>query len=105
MFLHLPHPFTRGRERIEVERTLERLIDRHGDGDYAAYTFKLTFPSNPNGLYLIKGCGPNVWRKFGIPSCWRKPQGFVHGKRCGTTENVGPTTLMRWKDQPCVQAL
>ena len=31
-----------------------------------------------------------MWRKFGVPSCWRKSQGFIHGKRCGVTENIGP---------------
>ena len=30
-------------------RALERLIDRHGDGNYADYTLELTFPRNPNG--------------------------------------------------------
>jgi hypothetical protein len=33
----------------------ERLIDRRGNGNYADCTLKLTFPRNPNGLYLIKG--------------------------------------------------
>jgi hypothetical protein len=89
MLFHLAHPFTRGKMRIEVERALERLIDRHGDGNYADYTIKLTFPRNPNGVYLIKGGGSHVWRKFGVPRCWRKPQGLIQGKRCGTTENIG----------------
>jgi hypothetical protein len=89
MLFHLPHPFMRGRKRIQVEETLERLIDRHGDGNYADYTLKLTFPPNPNGIYLLKGGGPDVWREFRVPRRWRKPQGFIHGKRCGTTENIG----------------
>ena len=55
MLFHLPHPFMRGRERIEVERALDRLIDRQGHGNYADYTLKLTFPTNPNGIYLLKG--------------------------------------------------
>ena len=79
--------------------TLERLIDRHGDGNYADYTLKLTFPPNPNGVYLLKGGGRDVWCKFGVPRCWRKPQGLIFGKRCGTTENVGPTARKRSKDQ------
>jgi hypothetical protein len=58
---------------------LERLIDRHGDCNFLDFTFKLTFPPNPNGLYLIKGGGPDVQRKFGVPRCWRKPQGLIHG--------------------------
>ena len=96
MLFHLAHPIIRGRKRLEVERALERLIDRHGDGNYADYTLKLTFPANPNGLYLIKGGGPDVWRKFGVPSRWRKPQGFIFGKRCGVTENIGRAARKRW---------
>ena len=90
MLFHLAHPFIRGRRHIEVERALERLIDRHGDGNLLDCTFKLTFPRNPNGVYLLKGGGPDVWRKFCVPRCWRKPQGIIYGKRCGTTQNIGP---------------
>jgi len=99
MLFHLAHPFMRGRRRIEVERALERLIDRHGEGDYLDCTLKLTFPSNPNGVYLLKGGGPDVWRKFGVPRCWRKPQGFIHGKRCGVTENISLAARRRWREQ------
>jgi hypothetical protein len=98
MLFHLAHPFIRGRRRIQVEEALERLTDRHGDGNYADYTFKLTFPANPNGLYLIKGGGPDVWRKFGVPRCWRKPQGHIYGKRCGTTENIGSAARRCWNE-------
>ena len=89
MLFHLAHPFIRGRKRAEVERAIDRLIDRHGDGNYGHFTLKLTFPPNPNGVYLLKGAGPDVWRKFGVPRCWRKPQGIIRGKRCGVTENIG----------------
>ena len=63
-------------------RALEPLIDRHGGGNYADFTLKLTFPRHPDGLYLIKGGGPDVWRKFAVPRCWRKAQGIIRGKRC-----------------------
>jgi len=99
MLFHLAHPFIRGRRRFQVERALERLIDLHGDGDYADYTLKVTFPSNPNGVYLIKGGGPDVWRKFGVPACWREPQGIIHGKRCGVTENIGRASQGRWRER------
>ena len=65
-------------------------IDRHGDGNYLDCTLKLTFPPNPNGIYVLKGGGPDVWRKFGVPRCWRRSQGMIQGKRCGVTENIGP---------------
>jgi hypothetical protein len=97
MLFHLPHPFVRGRRRVEVERSLDRLIDRHGDGNYADYTLKLTFPRNPNGVYLVKGGGLDVWRKFAVPRCWHKRQGVIHGKRCGVTENIGEAALERIK--------
>ena len=77
---------------------LERLIDRHGRGNYADHTLKLTFPRNPNGLYLLKGGGPDVWQAFGIPLSWRKRQGLIVGKRCGTTENIGPAAFDRRKE-------
>jgi hypothetical protein len=80
-------------------RALERLVDLHGDGNYLDCTLKLTFPTNPNGVYLLKGGGPDVWRKFGVPSCWRKPQGVIHGKRCGVTENIGAAARIRWREQ------
>jgi hypothetical protein len=56
----------------------------------ADYTLMLTFPANPNGVYLLKGGGPDVWRRFGVPRLWRKPQGLIMGKRCGATQNIGP---------------
>ena len=47
MLFHLAHPFLDRRKRLQVERALERLIDRHGRGNYADYTLKLTFPRGP----------------------------------------------------------
>jgi hypothetical protein len=89
MLFHLAHAFLRGRKHNQVVGALERLVDRHGCGNYANYTVKLTFPRNPNGLYLIKGGRADVCRRFVVPPLWRKPQGIIFGKRCGTTENVG----------------
>jgi hypothetical protein len=56
-------------------------------------------PRSENGVYLLKGGGLDVWRKFGVPRCWRKPQGIIHGKRCGTTENIGSAARRRWTEQ------
>ena len=30
---------------------------------------------------------------------WRKRQGLMAGKRCGTTENIGPATRQRWRNR------
>jgi len=46
-------------------------------------------------VYLLKGGGPDVWRKFGVPHCWRKSQGIIYGKRCGVTENIGAAARRR----------
>jgi hypothetical protein len=58
MLFHLAHPCFRGKRRVQVERARERLIDRHGEANYLDCTLKLTFPTNPNGVYLLKGGGP-----------------------------------------------
>jgi hypothetical protein len=99
MLFHLPHPFKTGKKHDRVVHALERLIDRHGEANYLDCTLKVTFPANPNGIYLLKGGGPDVWRKYGVPSSCREPQGLIVGKRCGTTENLGPAARRRWKDQ------
>ena len=69
------------------------------EANYLDCTLKLTFPTNPNGVYLLKGGGPEVWRKFGVPSCCRKAQGLIFGKRCGVTENLGEAARKRWREQ------
>jgi hypothetical protein len=66
------------------------LPNRHGRGNHADYTLKLTYPRNPNKLYLLKRGGRDVWNAFGVRKSWRKGQGVIAGKRCGTTQNVGP---------------
>ncbi len=44
-----------------------------------------------DGFYALKGGGPRVWKLFPrIRKEWRKPQGLIFGKRCGTTQNLGP---------------
>ena len=51
---------------------------------------------DPDGLYLIKGGGLDVWGRFPrIRKDWRKPQGVIHGKRCGVSQNLGPAVRLR----------
>lgn len=99
MLFHLPHPFTTGRKRIEVEAALERLIARHGGGDCLDQASKITEPDEPDGVYFLKGGGPDVWDEFDVPRQWRTPQGKIYGKRCGFTENIGPTARKRWNSE------
>jgi hypothetical protein len=54
------------------------------------FALKLTIHPDPDGLYLIKGGSRDVWERFNVRKEWRKSQGIVHGKRCGTTQNIGP---------------
>src|SRR5262249_17904161 len=74
---------------VQVERGTGATDRPSRDGNYGHFTLKLTFPRNPNGVYLLKGGGPGVCRTFAVPRCWRKPQRVIHGKRCGGTENIG----------------
>jgi hypothetical protein len=99
MLFHLAHPFLAGQKRPQVETALERLIDRYGRGNGGDFSLKLTFHRNPDGLYLLKGGGPDVWNAFGVRKKWRKGQGLIVGKRCGTTENIGPAARQRWRDR------
>ena len=66
---------------------LERLVDRHGGGIWSEYALKLKVWRDPDGLYLIKGGGPEVWKRFRIKKEWREAQGIIHGKRCGASQN------------------
>ena len=74
---------------------LERLVARHGDGIWSEYAVKLKVWRDPDGLYLLKGGGPEVWRLFRIKKKWREAQGVIHGKRCGTSQNLGPAARLR----------
>ena len=89
---HLPVEYRSGAKLGEIEDHLVRLVDRHGSGILGEFAVKLVIWPDPDGLYLIKGGGPKVWAQFpGIRKAWRTAQGIIHGKRCGTTQNIGPT--------------
>src|SRR6516164_5744676 len=85
--------------RFEVETAIDRLIERHGRGITHEAVTKLVIHDNPDGKYLIKGGGPKVWKKFRLRKEHRRLQGFIHGKRCGVTENIGATAQECWKAQ------
>jgi len=92
LLFHLPVEYRSGAKLSEIETHLERLVDRHGDGILGEFAVRLEIWPDPDGLYLIKGGGPLVWKQFPrIRKDWRTGQGIIHGKRCGTSESLGPT--------------
>jgi hypothetical protein len=96
VLFHLPVAYRSGPKADEIKAHLVRLIDRHGDGILGEFAIRLVIWPDPDGLYLIKGGGPRVWKQFPrIRKDWRTPQGIIHGKRCGTTQSIGPDARRR----------
>jgi len=99
----MPRLARSGKGLREVEAAIYRLINRHGrsdgdkfgDGYWADNVIKLVIHHNPDGKYLIKGGGHEVWRRFGVRKEDRRSQGLIFGKRCGTTENIGSAARSR----------
>ena len=89
LLFHLPVEYRTGARFLQTEAALFRLVGRHGGGILGEFAVKLIIHPDPDGLYLIKGGDRRVWDHFNIRKEWRKSQGIVHGKRCGTTENIG----------------
>jgi hypothetical protein len=93
-------------ELLQLEAALCRIV-RGCAGWLDHYAVKLKIPTdggNPgpyngrsyDGLYLLKGGGKRAWKLFPrIKREWRKPQGVIFGKRCGCTQNLGPTARRR----------
>ena len=88
-------------ELLQLEAALHRIVAQYA-GRPDDYAVKLKIPTDGglrgayngrsyDGLYALKGGGPKVWKLFPrIRKEWRKPQGIIFGKRCGTTQNLGP---------------
>jgi hypothetical protein len=103
LLFHLPVEYRTGARLLQVEAAIYRLIkkhgrrdgDKHGHGYWAEEVIDLRTHENPDGKYLIKGGGPKVWKRFGLRKEHRRFQGIIHGKRCGTTENIGSTARRR----------
>lgn len=101
LLFHLPHDYRQGPKLIEVEEAICRLVDRHGGGISDDGAIKLVLWPNPDGKYLIKGGGPKVWKRFRLRREHRRLQGTIHGKRCGTTENIGARARYTWEGASC----
>jgi hypothetical protein len=65
--------YRKGARLLQVEAAIYRLIkkhgrrdgDKHGHGYWADEVIKLVIHDYPDGKYLIKGCGPKVWKRTG----------------------------------------
>lgn len=80
----------------QLEVGIMRLVGLHGDGITHRNAVKLTlFLNGADGRYLLKGSGREVWDKYRLPSSWRRMQGRIYGKRCGTSQNLGPVALLQ----------
>ena len=96
LLFHLPVEYRSGPKLAEMEAHLARLVDLHGDGILGEFAVRLEIWPDPDGLYLIKGGGPDVWKQFPrIRKDWREGQGVIHGKRCGVCQNLGPAARGR----------
>ena len=96
LLFHLPIAYRTCLKLDGIKAAIERLVDRHGDGILGEFAVTLKLWPDPDGLYLIKGGGPDVWERFSrIRKDWRKPQGIIHGKRCGISQNLGPAARLR----------
>jgi hypothetical protein len=94
LLFHLPIEYRTGARFLQTEAALFRLVGHHGGGILGEFAVKIVVHADPDGLYLIKG-GDRPRKE------WRKSQGIVHGKRCGTTENIGPAERVRWSHRLC----
>ena len=103
LLFHLPEGYRTGNGLRETEVAIYRLIKRHGsrdgdkngDGYWADEVVKVVIHANHAGKYLIKGGGPPIWKRFRLRKEHRRWQGLIHGKRCGTTENIGKASRKR----------
>jgi len=95
MVFHLPSKWRKAGRRAEIERVIERLVDRHGGGLYGDWTVDLR---NCNGdvRYLLKGGTREVRSKYKVKRKFAPSQGIIFGKRCGATQNIGPKSRERW---------
>jgi len=89
LLFHLPAAHQQGPKLHAVEAAALRLVGLHGGGIWGDGAIKLVIWPSPDGLYLLKGGGPKVWKQFRLRKEHRRQQGIIHGKRCGTTQNIG----------------
>ena len=95
LLFHLPVEYRTSARSPQVEAAIDRIVQRHGRGILHEKAVHLRIHPNPDGKYLIKGGGPKVWKLFRLRKEHRRRQGIIHGKRCGTTQNIGAAARCR----------
>lgn len=95
MLFHLPVKYRSGKRLTQLQGAILRLVRRHGREVTDERAVHLIIWPDPDGKYLIKGGGPKVWNRFRVRKEHRRSQGIIHGKRCGTTQNIGPAARRR----------
>ena len=92
LLLHLPSQC-----RSMARRDVDELVALVAGQVLDDRTIKLTFPANCDGKYFLKGGTLAAWRAFNRPEKWhsRLGDGVIDGKRCGTTQNIGPAARAR----------
>jgi hypothetical protein len=98
LLFYLPVNYCSGKRLAQLEKAILRLVELHGRDITHERAIDLTVWRDPDGKYLIKGGGPEVWKRFRLRKEHRRLQGIIHGKRCGLTENIGPAARRRWKE-------
>ena len=99
LLFHLPVPYQTGKRFGQVRDAILRLVKLHGGDITDERAIHPTIWPDPDGKYLIKGGGPKVWKRFRLRKEHRRFQGIIHGKRCGTTENIGPAARRAKRSQ------
>ena len=94
LLFHLPVEY-RAKRKLQIEAAFYRLVKRHGRGYWAEEVIDLRIHDDPDGKYLIKGGGREVWKLFRLRKEHRRLQGIIFGKRCGVTQNIGRAARRR----------
>jgi hypothetical protein len=96
LLFHLPPELCTATAFQQLEVSIMRLVGLHGDGITHRDAVKLMLYLNgADGRYMLKGGGREVWEKYRLPSSWRRMQGRIYGKRCGTSQNLGPAARLQ----------
>ena len=97
LLFHLPVKYQSGKLLAQVKDAILRLVRLHGGEVTDERAIDLAIWPDPDGKYLVEGGGPKIWTNFRLRKEHRRLQGTIHGKRSGTTENIGPAARGRDK--------